>query len=285
MKKYRDLSKEEKYVIEQKGTEIPFSGEYWNFKGRGVYECRKCGTPLYRSEDKFDSHCGWPSFDDEIKGAVKRVPDADGRRTEIICANCGAHLGHVFIGEELTPKNTRHCVNSIAMIFRADSIIENNENVAIFAGGCFWGVEYWFKNIPGVISLEVGYTGGSTKNPSYRDVCDGGTGHAEALKIVFDPKTISYRELAMRFFEIHDPEQIDRQGPDIGKQYRSAIYYTNQSQKFIAEKLIDELKAKGIKAATHIEAAKEFYKAEEYHQDYYGKKGDKPYCHFYIKKF
>ncbi len=115
--KLNRLTPEEERVIVYKGTEIPFSGEYEEFFEPGVYVCRRCDAPLYRSDDKFDAHCGWPSFDDEIKGAVKRVPDPDGERTEIECANCGAHLGHVFIGEGFTPKDTRHCVNSLSMKF------------------------------------------------------------------------------------------------------------------------------------------------------------------------
>ncbi|MCX6230143.1 MAG: bifunctional methionine sulfoxide reductase B/A protein [Bacteroidetes bacterium] len=280
---YNKLTPEEENVIINKGTERPFTGKYYLTKDQGTYVCKRCNAPLYHSSDKFESSCGWPSFDDEIKGAVKRVLDADGHRTEIICAKCGAHLGHVFEGEGLTPKNIRHCVNSISMNFIPAS--DNKTDTAIFAGGCFWGVEYFFQKEAGVISTEVGYIGGHTMNPSYKDVCGHNTGHAEAARIIFDPEKTSFEKLARLFFEIHDPTQMDRQGPDVGDQYRSEIFYMNPEQKEITEKLIKLLKDKGFKVVTKLTKATTFWKAEDYHQQYYEHKGNKPYCHGYTKRF
>ena len=284
--KLHKLTSEEEKVILFKGTERPFSGKYNDFSEKGTYICKQCGSPLYKSSDKFKSECGWPSFDDEIKGAVKRVPDADGMRTEIVCANCGAHLGHVFIGEGLTPKNMRHCVNSISLEFvPADSNRRETNDTAIFAGGCFWGVEYYMHSIDGVISTEVGYTGGHIEQPTYRDVCTHTTGHAEAVRVVFNTQKTDYEKIARMFFEIHDPTQVNRQGPDIGDQYRSEIFYRNNSQKEIAEKLISILQQKGFKIATRVDPATTFWKAEEYHQQYYEKEGQTPYCHVYTVRF
>jgi peptide methionine sulfoxide reductase msrA/msrB len=279
------LTAEEERVIVHKGTEAPHTGKYDRFTQKGVYLCRRCNAALYRSDDKFDAECGWPSFDDEIPGAVRRVPDADGRRTEIVCARCEAHLGHVFVGERLTPKDTRHCVNSISLKFQPVAAITSAADTAVFASGCFWGSEYVFSRAPGVIAHRVGYAGGHTEHPTYHDVCSGQTGHAEAVEVVFDPHRTTYEALARLFFETHDPTQVNRQGPDVGEQYRSVIFYKNDAQHQAAQRLIGELGKKGIKAATRLEPAGKFWPAEEYHQKYYRKNGGEPYCHIPRKVF
>jgi peptide methionine sulfoxide reductase msrA/msrB len=282
--RFNTLSPEEEYVILRKGTERPFTGKWLSNKAEGTYVCRRCNAPLYRSTDKFESHCGWPSFDDEIAGAVKHVPDADGRRTEIVCSNCGGHLGHVFEGEGFTEKNTRHCVNSISMDF-VPAEKEAKTQTAIFASGCFWGTEYFLQKADGVLSTEAGYIGGTKENPTYEEVCTGRTGHAEAVRVKFDPSKTDYRTLARLFFETHDPTQVDRQGPDIGTQYRSGIFYLDEEQKQVAEELVGKLRAKGLRVATEITAATTFWVAENYHQDYYSKKAGTPYCHVYRPLF
>ena len=278
-----ELTKEEKRVILEKGTEAPFTGKLTNHVAKGFYTCKQCDAKLYSSDSKFNSHCGWPSFDDELVGAVKRQPDADGRRVEIVCANCGGHLGHVFKGEGLTAKNIRHCVNSISMKFV--SIDDVKLGRAIFAGGCFWGVEFYLQQVPGVLKTTVGYIGGQSKNPTYQDICKGKTMHAEAVEVVYDPIRVNYEALAKLFFEIHDPAQLNKQGPDVGNQYRSEIFVLNKSQREIIESLIQKLKSKGIEVVTKVTDAPTFWKGETYHQDYYIKKGSVPYCHAYQKKF
>ncbi|CAA6799458.1 MAG: Peptide methionine sulfoxide reductase MsrB (EC / Peptide methionine sulfoxide reductase MsrA (EC [uncultured Sulfurovum sp.] len=289
----KDLTKQEHDVIVNKGTERPYTGKHLNNKEKGVYTCKVCNTPLYKSDDKFNSNCGWPSFDDEIKGAIKHKKDADGRRTEILCAKCDAHLGHVFKGEGMTAKNTRHCVNSISLNFEKNETKEKVKEVAkkdklsraYFAGGCFWGVEYHLEAIKGVEDAISGYMGGSTKNPSYYDVIRKNTGHLETVEVVYDPKVVSYETLAKAFFEIHDPTQTNGQGPDIGSQYLSAIFVKSPEEKKTIQKLITILEDKGLKVATKIIDGDVFYKAEDNHQDYYENKGSKPYCHAYRKRF
>jgi peptide methionine sulfoxide reductase msrA/msrB len=277
------LTPEEERVMVQKGTELPFTGKYHAFKEKGSYACKRCGTPLYLSTAKFDSGCGWPSFDEEIPGAVRRQADGDGQRTEILCAACGAHLGHVFFGEGFTAKDTRHCVNSISMNFiPADA---HKTETAIFASGCFWGTQYHLQQAKGVLTTTVGFTGGRSGHPTYDDVCSGATGHAEAVQVTYDPDVISYEDLAKLFFETHDFTQVNRQGPDIGTQYRSEIFYSGDIQRQVAGKLLAVLQAKGFQVATRITAAAEFWPAEAYHQNYYVKKGGSPYCHVYRKIF
>jgi peptide methionine sulfoxide reductase msrA/msrB len=282
------LSDQERYVIEKKGTEAPFSGKYVHFKEEGTYNCKRCGEPLFESGAKFDSRTGWPSFDEAIPGAVKEVPDADGMRTEIVCANCGAHLGHVFFGEGFTGKNTRHCVNSVSLNFEPEAKEVNdssNQEVAIFAGGCFWGVQYHLDKAKGVIKTSVGYIGGKTESPSYEDVSYHSTGHVEAVEVVFDTTKTSFRELARLFFEIHDPTQLNRQGPDVGEQYKSVIFYQNEKQKEVAKELIKQLVDKGFSVVTELIPATIFWKAETYHQDYYEKNNQAPYCHSKVERF
>lgn len=283
-KEFKKLTSAERFVITDKGTERPFTGRYNDFYESGTYTCKRCGLPLYRSKDKFKSDCGWPSFDDEIPGAVRKRPDADGVRTEITCAYCGAHLGHVFKGEGYTPKNLRHCVNSVSMNF-VPAGEEPEVAAAFFAAGCFWGVEHLFKRLKGVVGTKVGYMGGTTENPTYEEVCTDATDHAETVEILYSPGIISYDQLVRFFFEIHDFSQTDRQGPDVGRQYRSAIFCTDESQMEISSAIKSELGRDGKFVATKIEMASDFWSAEEYHQDYYEKTGKAPYCHYRRKVF
>ena len=284
--KFNDLNAEEIRVIENRVTEMPFSGKFDGFYENGVYTCRKCDTPLFSSSDKFDSGSGWPSFDNAIDGAVKEIPDADGRRVEIVCASCDGHLGHVFRGEQITPKSTRHCVNSISLDFQSN---DNNSRYkkAYFAAGCFWGVEYWFQKQEGVISADSGYMGGHTTNPTYQDICYSNTGHLETVEVTYDPEVVSFETLTKLFFETHNPEQSNGQGPDIGSQYLSAIFTNDIEEEDIAQKLVNELEDKGLNIATMFKNAYEhtFYIAEQEHQNYYKLRNSKPYCHSFVKRF
>ncbi|HUT78778.1 MAG TPA: bifunctional methionine sulfoxide reductase B/A protein [Polyangia bacterium] len=280
----KQLTPEEERVIAHKGTEAPFSGEYLKHSEDGTYTCRRCGQALFRSADKFDSGCGWPSFDDALPGAVREHADPDGLRTEIVCASCGAHLGHVFTGEGFTQRSVRHCVNSISLEFTPAATAPATSR-ALFAGGCFWGVEHHFSMEPGVLHVTSGYTGGHVPSPIYEQVCEGNTGHLEAVEVVFDPKVTSFEKLARLFFEIHDPTQVGGQGPDIGEQYRSAIFVVDDEQRRVAKKLIALLREQGLDVATEVREAGPFWPAEAGHQDYYASKGTLPYCHVKVKRF
>lgn len=284
IQKLKSLMPDVVRVIKDKGTEAPFSYHDQDEKKQGSYICRGCGAALFRSDNQFHSGCGWPSFDDEISGAIKREVDKDGRRTEIMCARCGAHLGHVFSGEKWTKKNLRHCVNGCAIELVADETVVQTDE-AIVAGGCFWGVEHLFKQLSGVLLTEVGYIGGATDHPTYEQVCSHTTGHVEAVRIVFDSEKISYEAILKYFFEIHDSTQQNGQGPDIGSQYLSQIFYFDDAQKKVADRVIDELKNKGFSVSTQLKPVEIFWPAEKYHQRYYEKNQQVPYCHRYTKRF
>lgn len=277
------LHESEKHVILDKGTEMPFSSPLLKVKEPGTFLCKQCNQPLFYTRWKFESGTGWPSFDEAIAGSITLQPEPDGR-IEVRCSRCNAHLGHVFEGEGFTVKNRRYCMNGIALRFLPKEIDYNPER-AIFAAGCFWGVEYYFRKAPGVISVISGYTGGKLDFPTYEDVKTGTTGHYEAVEVFFNPSETSYENLVRLFFEIHDFSQEDGQGPDIGEQYRSAIFYLSSEQKNMADKYVEILRNKGYHVATKILSAQIFWEAESYHQNYYYKTGSTPYCHFRRKIF
>lgn len=282
--KTASLTPSSRHVICDKATEYPHSGDYNSVITHGTYLCRRCGLALFRATSQFSSGCGWPSFDDELPQTIQQVPDVDGMRTEICCSRCHAHLGHVFTGEHFTVKNRRHCVNSVSIDFVEDSHVIDTEE-AILAGGCFWGVDYYLGLIPGVLKIEVGYSGGKTANPTYDEICQGNSGHFEVVRVVFDSQKTSYHTIVKRFFEIHDPSQCNGQGPDIGHQYESAVFYYNDEQLKQTKALMDELQQNGLHLATQLLPVQPFWAAEPYHQHYYEKTGKRPYCHQPVNRF
>jgi peptide methionine sulfoxide reductase msrA/msrB len=275
----------EAYRITQKAdTERPFCGNLLDNKLDGVYCCVVCGLPLFTSEHKFKSGTGWPSFFREFDPAhvAREKDESHGMvRIEINCARCAAHLGHVF-DDGPPPTGQRHCVNSASLRFYEQGAERPPESrpvateAAYFAGGCFWGLEHYFELGPGVLEAVSGYMQGHVDKPTYKDVCTDSTGHAETVKVVFDPARLTYRRLLEAFFKMHDPTQLNRQGPDVGAQYRSGIWYANDRQKSEAEAYLAELRQgrlKGRTIVTQLEPAKTFWPAEEHHQDYIAKTG------------
>lgn len=266
-------------VTQQSATETPFKNEFWNSYQPGFYLDVVSGELLFLSEDKFDSGCGWPSF--SAPADARAVIEKEDRthnmlRTEVRSRNANSHLGHVFKDGPPERGGLRYCINSAALRF-----VAREEGTALFAAGCFWSTEAYFRRVKGVLRVRVGYTGDTTKSPTYRNVCTGTTGHAEAVEILFDPQVISYEDLLKHFFRMHDPTSLNKQGGDVGTQYRSAIFYLSGTQKQQAETLMGRYAGAGKftrPLVTTLEEARDFYPAEEYHQDYLTKNPG-GYCH------
>jgi peptide methionine sulfoxide reductase msrA/msrB len=300
----RKLSSEQFAVTQKCGTEPPFRNAYWDNHKPGLYVDVVSGEPLFSSLDKFDSGTGWPSFTQPVKGTdlvEKKDSDLGMVRTEVRSKTADSHLGHVFDDGPSDKGGLRYCINSAALKFipleemdqagygqylepfvKAGLIKAPMHETAILAGGCFWGMEEIIRKIPGVIKTTVGYSGGTTPDPTYEEVCTGGTGHAESIEVIFDSSRLSYESLLDYFFRMHDPTTLNRQHNDVGTQYRSAIFYNGEAQKKTAE----SVKARWDKSGkfnrpitTEITAAGKFYSAEEYHQKYLVKHPGGYTCH------
>jgi peptide methionine sulfoxide reductase msrA/msrB len=270
------LTPEQFHILREEGTERAFTGKYAEHHDHGVYRCAGCDIELFYSKDKFESGTGWPSF--TAPAAPENIKTHSDKsllvtRIEVMCSRCGGHLGHVF-SDGPAPTGLRYCINSASLQFAALPVQIHSAKTekAIFAGGCFWCMEAPFEKLPGVISVISGYTGGTKENPTYAEVSSGGTGHAEAVEITFDPEKISYEKLLDVFWMNIDPTAVDRQFVDAGRQYRAAVFYLNDAQKRLAEESREKLQKSGRFArpiVTEINQASVFYPAEEYHQDYY----------------
>ncbi len=305
----KKLSSEQFHVTQECGTEPPFKNAYWNNHEDGIYVDVVSGEPLFSSKDKFDSGTGWPSFTKPLEANVAEKKDVTFGMTRVeVRSKAGdSHLGHLFDDGPSDKGGMRYCINSASLRFVPAARLEaeglgkfasqfplvKQEGVAnvaageesvYLAGGCFWGMEDLIRKIPGVISTEAGYTGGWLKNPKYDDTHDSKSGHAESVKVVFDPKKLKFEDLLEKwFFKMHDPTTLNRQGNDVGSQYRSAIFFTNDAQKAAAEAVKARVQKAGAwdkPIVTEIVAATQWYPAEDYHQDYLQKHPSGYTCHF-----
>lgn len=298
------LSPEQFAVTQQCGTEPPFRNAYWNNHKPGIYVDVVSGEALFSSLDKFDSGTGWPSFTQPVNGTdivEKKDREFGMVRTEVRSKVADSHLGHVFEDGPADKGGMRYCINSASLKFipvedleqagygpylepfvKAGLVKAPVPETAILAGGCFWGMEEILRQIPGVIRTTVGYSGGTTANPTYKDVTTGRTGHAESIEVVFDPARLSYESLLDYFFRMHDPTTLNRQHNDVGTQYRSAIFHTSDAQKLAAENAKEKWGKSGKFSrpiTTEITAATTFYSAEDYHQKYLVKNPGGYTCH------
>ena len=314
----KTLTPEQFAVTQQCGTEPAFRNEFWDHHEPGLYVDVVSGEPLFASVDKFDSGSGWPSFTRPVAPNVAEVTDSTHgmRRVEVRSRQGDSHLGHVFPDGPRDAGGMRYCINSASLrfvpaaeleqagytdflpMFGMSAFSENTDtapvsapvsapaatDVAVLAGGCFWGVEEILRAVPGVIGTEVGYTGGWLEKPTYHDTHDSKSGHAEAVRITFNPSVLSFETLLEDwFFKLHDPTTLNRQGNDIGTQYRSTIFYNSPAQKETAERVKARVDASGMwkkPITTSIEAESTWWRGEEYHQDYLQKNPDGYSCHW-----
>ena len=277
-------------VAREADTERAFTGTMWNDETKGTYYCATCGYKLFEAEQKFTRSCGWPSFfeQDNKESIIFKEDKSYGMsRTEALCGRCNSHLGHLF-DDGPEPTGKRYCMNAVSLDFVPLKITSNNKGnieTIVLGGGCFWCVEAVYENLQGVEKVISGYAGGSVLNPSYEQVSTGRTGAAEVIEIQYDKTKTNLDEIFQVFFTVHDPTTLNRQGADVGTQYRSTIFYKNEEEKKAAQSIISELNQKVFdgKIVTTIEKLDKFYSAESYHQNYYENNKNKAYCQMVIQ--